>query len=81
VVRPDRGRVESQGDHRTWQSFCLGARGQGDTKLRALAYVRQRCADCAWLGDYNKEVREAVVDAMCIALWAATEAKSPTSAA
>jgi hypothetical protein len=58
-------------DPRTWQSFCWGARGKGNTKLRALAYVRQRFPKCDWLRNFNQEQRKGIVDAMCIALWAA----------
>ena len=58
-------------DPRTWQCFCWGARGKGNTRLRALAYVQRRVPNSGWLNDYNKEQRKGIVDAMCIALWAA----------
>jgi len=56
-------------DPKTWQcKTSKGIRGPGP-KDRAREYIRQRCPGTDWLDSYNKAPREAIVDAMCIALW------------
>lgn len=56
-------------DPKTWQGVCLKGIAIADTKDRACEYIRRHCAGTEWLDDYNKAPREAIVDAMCIALW------------
>lgn len=56
-------------DPKTWQSLCLKGITGSDTKERAREYIRRRCPGTEWLDSYNKAPREAIVDAMCIALW------------
>jgi hypothetical protein len=56
-------------DPRTWQSVCLKGIDWPDTKERAREYIRRRCPSVDWLDDYGKARREAIADAMCIALW------------
>jgi hypothetical protein len=56
-------------DPKTWQSVCLKGITLADTKDRAYEYIRRRCPETEWLDAYNKAPREAIVDAMCIALW------------
>lgn len=55
---------------RTWQDSCLGRSGEGDTKQRAVAYIKARVENLEWLQNFNKAQRVGIVDAMCIALWA-----------
>ncbi len=56
-------------DPKTWQSVCLKGINSTDTKVRAREYIRRMCPETTWLDCYNKAPREAIVDAMCIALW------------
>jgi hypothetical protein len=56
-------------DPKTWQSVCLKDITLSDTKERAREYLRRRCPSTDWLDAYNKAPREAIQDAMCIALW------------
>jgi hypothetical protein len=56
-------------DPKSWQSVCFRNIAPGHSKDRAREYVRQRCPETDWLDSYNKAPREAIVDAMCIALW------------
>jgi hypothetical protein len=56
-------------DPKTWQSVCFKGIPGSNTKERAREYVRRRCPNTGWLEDFNKAPREAIVDAMCIAIW------------
>jgi hypothetical protein len=55
-------------DPKTWQ-VCLKGIALEDPKDRAREFIRRRCGETAWLDSLTKASREAVVDAMCIALW------------
>lgn len=57
-------------DPKTWQSLCFKGITCPDTKDRAREYIRRHFPGIDWLEDYNKAPREAIQDAMCIALWA-----------
>jgi hypothetical protein len=56
-------------DPKTWQSLCFRDIDLPDTKDRAREFLRRRCPATDWLDSYNKAPREAIQDAMCIALW------------
>jgi hypothetical protein len=56
-------------DPKSWQCVCFKGITGTDTKARAREYIRRRCPGTEWLDAYNKAPREAIVDAMCIALW------------
>lgn len=56
-------------DPKTWQAVCLKGIAGEDPKDRAREYIRRRYGDMPWLDSCTKAMREAFVDAMCIALW------------
>jgi hypothetical protein len=56
-------------DPKTWQCACFKGIKPGRTKDRAREYIRRRCPKTDWLDCFNKAPREAIVDAMCIAIW------------
>ncbi len=56
-------------DPKTWQSACIKNLKGANTKSRAREYIRQRCPGTEWLDELNQAPRQAITDAMCIALW------------
>lgn len=64
-------------DPKTWQSLCFPGAEGARTKDRARSYVDRHCPGTGWLDDFNKAPREAIVDAMCIALWCRAQYNDP----